>query len=64
MAEIPRRGYKITGREIDNGFIISLENTNDIKFGEIFCRDSQETFKQVKHWLERFVFSMKEKAKE
>ncbi len=47
-----KKGVRIDVEEIDNGFIVSIENTHGIRWEKKFCAEVGDIIKQVKSWLE------------
>ena len=60
---MPKKGkmnFKINVREIDNGFLVSVENRYDVKTSETFCNDSNAIIGQIRTWIDTIFKPQKE----
>lgn len=59
MATPEKKNFKIKVREIDFGFIATLENRNGIELKEMWCEDSDSIIGQTRVWIDE-IFEDKE----
>ncbi len=52
MARPNPKYFTIKVDEIDNGFIVVLENRNDVPQEKRFCEDSEAIIGQIRTWID------------
>jgi len=57
-----KMNFKIKVREIDFGFISTLENQNGVEMREMWCKDSDSIIGQIRTWIDE-IFKEKEENK-